>query len=54
MDKDRLQILISMCSYLVLVIGIGLSVGTYLNWLFVAKRLRHYSKVTGDAINLNM
>ena len=113
MDQDRLQILISMCSYLVLVIVIGLyyakranensenyfiggrtlgpwitalsaeasdmsgwllmglpgvayffgfsdafwtaaglSVGTYLNWLFVAKRLRHYSTVAGDAITV--
>lgn len=113
MDKDRLQILISMCSYLVLVVviglyyakranessenyfiggrtlgpwitalsaeasdmsgwllmglpgvayffglsdafwtAIGLSIGTYLNWLFVAKRLRHYSKVAGDSITV--
>ncbi len=27
--------------------AIGLSVGTYLNWLIVAKRLRRYSSVTG-------
>ena len=27
---------------------IGLAVGTYLNWLFVAKRLRRYSEVTGS------
>ena len=33
-------------------IAIGLAVGTYLNWLFVAKRLRQYTKVAGDAITL--
>ena len=27
---------------------IGLAIGTYLNWLFVAKRLRRYSEVTGS------
>jgi len=27
--------------------AIGLAVGTYLNWLFVAKRLRHYSEHIG-------
>ncbi len=30
---------------------IGLAIGTYLNWLFVAKRLRKYSEVT-DSITL--
>ena len=32
--------------------AIGLLVGTYLNWLFVAKRLRTYSHVAGDAITI--
>lgn len=32
--------------------AIGLGVGTYLNWLFVAKRLRKYSHVAGDAITI--
>ncbi len=33
-------------------IGIGLAIGTALNWLLVAKRLRKFSKVSGDAITL--
>jgi sodium/proline symporter len=33
-------------------IAIGLAIGTYLNWLFVAKRLRQYTKVADDAITL--
>lgn len=32
--------------------AIGLAVGTYFNWLIVAKRLRHYSSASGDAITL--
>lgn len=32
--------------------AIGLAIGTYLNWLFVAKRLRVYSHVAGDAITI--
>ncbi len=32
--------------------AIGLAVGTYLNWLFVAKRLRQYSHEAGDAITI--
>lgn len=32
--------------------AIGLAIGTYLNWLFVAKRLRVYSYVAGDAITI--
>ena len=32
--------------------AIGLLIGTYLNWLFVAKRLRGYSVVAGDAITI--
>jgi sodium/proline symporter len=32
--------------------AIGLGIGTYLNWLFVAKRLRKYSHVAGDAITI--
>ena len=32
--------------------AIGLAIGTYLNWLLVAKRLRRYSYVAGDAITI--
>ena len=32
--------------------AIGLAVGTYINWLVVARRLRRYSVVAGDAITL--
>ena len=32
--------------------AIGLAVGTYLNWLIVAKRLRNYSQVAGNAITV--
>ena len=32
--------------------AIGLFIGTYLNWLFVARRLRTYSHVAGDAITI--
>ena len=32
--------------------ALGLAVGTYLNWLFVAKRLRNYTFISGDAITL--
>ena len=32
--------------------AIGLAVGTYLNWLFVAKRLRVYSQECGNAITI--
>ena len=32
--------------------AIGLAIGTYLNWKFVAKRLRKYSEVAGNAITL--
>lgn len=32
--------------------AIGLGIGTYLNWLLVAKRLRRYSHVAGDAITI--
>ena len=32
--------------------AIGLALGTYLNWLLVARRLRHYTAVTGDAITI--
>lgn len=31
-------------------IGIGLAIGTSLNWILVAKRLRKFSKASGDAI----
>ena len=30
----------------------GLAIGTYINWLIVAKRLRHYSEIAGNAITL--
>ncbi len=33
-------------------IGIGLAIGTAANWIFVAKRLRKFSKASGDAITL--
>ena len=33
-------------------IGIGLLVGTYLNWKIVAHRLRRYSQVCGDSITI--
>lgn len=33
-------------------IAVGLGVGTYLNWLLVAKRLRKYSMVAGDSITI--
>ncbi len=32
--------------------AIGLAIGTYVNWLIVAKRLRRYSKVAGNAITI--
>ncbi len=32
--------------------AIGLAIGTYVNWLIVAKRLRTYSQTAGDAITL--
>lgn len=32
--------------------AIGLAAGTYINWLFVAKRLRRYSVVAGNAITI--
>ena len=32
--------------------AVGLWLGTYLNWLFVAKRLRQYTAASGDAITL--
>lgn len=34
-------------------IAIGLWGGTYLNWRFVAKRLRKYTEVAGDAITIS-
>ncbi len=33
-------------------IGIGLAIGTILNWILVAKRLRVFSKVSGDSITI--
>lgn len=33
-------------------IGIGLVIGAYLNWQFVAKRLRAYTEIAGDAITI--
>jgi sodium/proline symporter len=32
--------------------AIGLMIGTYLNWIFVAKRLRKYTEVAGNSITL--
>lgn len=32
--------------------AIGLAIGTYLNWLFVAKRLRRYTAVAGNATTI--
>lgn len=32
--------------------AIGLVLGTYLNWLFVAKRLRQYTEVAGNSITI--
>lgn len=32
--------------------AIGLLIGTYLNWLLVAKRLRRYSVIAGDSITI--
>lgn len=32
--------------------AIGLAIGTYVNWLFVAKKLRNYSSVAGNAITV--
>ena len=33
-------------------IAIGLAAGTYLNWRFVARRLRRYTEIAGNAITL--
>lgn len=33
-------------------IAIGLAVGTYINWRFVAKRLRQYTKISGNSITI--
>ena len=33
-------------------IGIGLGIGTYLNWKIVAQRLRKYSQAAGDSITI--
>lgn len=32
--------------------AIGLALGTYINWLLVAKRLRNYSAIAGDSITI--
>ena len=32
--------------------ALGLAIGTYINWLIVAKRLRNYSQVSGNAITV--
>ena len=32
--------------------ALGLLIGTYINWLIVAKRIRNYSQVAGDAITI--
>lgn len=33
-------------------ISVGLAIGAYLNWQFVAKRLRKYTEVAGDSITI--
>lgn len=33
-------------------IGVGLAVGAYINWQFVAKRLRQHTEISGDSITL--
>lgn len=33
--------------------AVGLTVGTYLNWLLVAKRLRNYSFLAGDSLTIS-
>lgn len=33
-------------------IAIGLAIGTYFNWKFVARRLRKYTEIAGDSITL--
>ena len=33
-------------------IGVGLGIGTYLNWKIVAQRLRKYSQICGDSITI--
>lgn len=32
--------------------AIGLAVGTYLNWLIVAKRIRNYTEICGNSITV--
>jgi len=32
--------------------AVGLIIGTYINWLFVAKRLRHYTVISGNSITI--
>jgi sodium/proline symporter len=32
--------------------AIGLAIGTYLNWLFVARRIRRYSQIAGNSITV--
>ncbi len=32
--------------------AVGLAIGTYINWLVVAKRLRNYSQISGNAITV--
>lgn len=34
-------------------IALGLGIGTYLNWKFIAKRLRNYTEISGDSITLS-
>lgn len=33
-------------------IAVGLAIGTYLNWKFVAKRLRNYTEISGNSITI--
>ena len=32
--------------------ALGLAIGTYVNWLIVAKRLRNYSQISGNSITV--
>lgn len=34
-------------------IGVGLAIGTYLNWKFVAKRLRQYTQISNNSLTLS-
>src|SRR5690625_4556863 len=44
--------LITFIVYLVGMLAIGLATGAYLNWQFIAKRLRIYNEVANDSITV--